>query len=198
MELLAFLAAKPLLAYLIVFFGVMIEGEGIILLASVFALQGHLSWAVLAPTVILGTIFGDVLWYAGGKYLKGTKFGCWLDTRYERTGVGEWITTRFHWYAILSKFMYFTTRPTIFLAGWHGFEFKKFLKITVYSTIIWAAIMFSVGAAFGYTIEQYGFKRFVHRIEFFAIATFVGIFVIEWVIQKAVGKKTRSLHPPAA
>jgi len=191
MELLAFLATYPLLAYLIIFVGVMIEGEGIILLASVFALQGHLSWPILALVVIAGTIIGDVLWYSAGKHLKGTKFGCWLDRRYEKPGerMGAWIISRFHWYAIVSKFMYFTTRPTIFLAGWHNFEFKKFLRITIYSTIVRATVMLGIGAVFGYTIEQYGFKRFVHRIEFFAVATFLGIFLIEFTIKKLVCKK---------
>lgn len=186
-----FLSASPLLAYAIIFLGVMIEGEGIILLASVFALQGHLNWFWLAVAAIGGTIIGDILWFEAGRHLKGTRFGCWLDKRYEKTGewVNEMIIGRYHWYAVVSKFMYFTTRPTIFLAGWHGFEFKKFFKITTYATIIWASIIMGIGYLFGYAIDQIGFKKISHRIELFAVAVFAGIFIIEWLIKKFVMKR---------
>jgi membrane protein DedA with SNARE-associated domain len=186
-----FLSASPLLAYTIIFIGVMIEGEGIILLASVFALQGHLSWFWLAVTAIGGTIFGDVLWFEAGRNLKGTRIGSWLDKRYEKTGgwVNEMISSRYHWYAVISKFMYFTTRPTIFLAGWHGFEFKKFLKITTYATVIWATIIMIIGYGFGQAINGIGFKKVTHRIELFAVAVFVGIFILEWLIKKLIMKR---------
>ena len=191
-----FLAGSPLLAYAIIFFGVMIEGEGIILLASVFAAQGHLSWALLAILAISGTIIGDILWYLAGKHLKGTRLGCWLDRRYEKTGgwVGELIMNRYHWYAIVSKFMYFTTRPTIFLAGWHGFDFKKFIKITTYATVAWATIIMGIGLVFGHTINQLGFKKITHRIELFALGLFAAIFIIEWLINRLVRGKIRKLR----
>jgi membrane protein DedA with SNARE-associated domain len=120
----------------------------------------------------------------------------WLAKRYERTGewVNEWIVSRYHWYAIVSKFMYFTTRPTIFLAGWHGFEFKKFLKITTYSTIVWATIIMSIGLGFGFTVNQLGFKKITHSLELFAIGLFAVIFLIEWGINRLVRKKTRTLR----
>jgi len=197
MELINFLSTEPFLAYLIIFVGVMLEGEGIILLASIFALQGHLGWTLLALTIISGTIIGDILWFEAGKHLKGTKLGYWLDKRYEKTGewVDETIMNHFHWYAIISKFMYFTTRPTIFLAGWHGFEFKKFLKITTYATIIWATVIMSIGYGFGYTISQIGFKKIEHRIEFWAIGIFLAVFIIERLIKKLVSYKAEGRCP---
>jgi membrane protein DedA with SNARE-associated domain len=199
MELIAFLIAKPVLVYLIIFFGVMVEGEGIILLSSIFAAQGHLSWFWIAAAAVLGTIIGDLFWFEMGKRLKGTKLGCWLDKRYERTGewVNDWIVSRYHWYAIVSKFMYFTTRPTIFLAGWHGFDSKKFFKITIYATLIWAFIILAIGYGFGYTIGLLGFKHVLRRIEFIAIGIFVGLFVIEWGVRKLVRKKTAALRTPS-
>lgn len=196
MAIITFLVAKPVLAYLIIFFGVMIEGEGIILISSVFAAQGHLSWFWLAIAAIGGTIIGDLFWFEMGKHLKGTRLGCWLDRRYERTGewINDWIVSRYHWYAIVSKFMYFTNRPTIFLAGWHGFDGKKFLKITIYATLVWAAIILGFGYLFGYTIGLIGFRKVLRRIEFFAIGVFVALFFIEWGINRLVRSKTMKLR----
>lgn len=192
-----FIQANPVLTYAIIFLGMLVEGEGIALLASVFAWHALLSWPILAIVIMAGVICGDVLWFLAGRHLKGTRLGAWLDKRYEKTGewVVERIMTRYHWYAILSKFMYFTTRPTIFLAGWHDYNFKKFLKITAYATAIWTTIMLGVGYFFGYTISLIGFKKITHRIELFALAVFVGIFLLEWLINRLVVKRVRRIGP---
>ena len=181
-----FIQANFILIFLIIFVGMLIEGEGIILFASIFAWQGLLSWPLLALVAIAGTICGDVLWYWGGVRLQNTRFGNWLDRRYEKTGawIYENIVGRYATYAIISKFMYFTTRPTIFLAGWHKFEFKKFLKITTFATIIWTMVILGIGYFFGYAVHVIGFKKVMHRVEFFAVALFLGIFLIEYLIKR--------------
>ncbi len=193
-----FIHSNIALVYIIIFFGVIIEGEGIVLFSSVFAWQGLLNWPLLTLVIITGTISGDLLWYGAGRYLKGTKFGCWLDKRYEKYGgalLGDKVMARYHWYAILNKFMYFTTKPTIFLVGWHDFNFKKFLKITSYSTVIWTLTMLLLGSIFGYTIHLIGFKKIVHRVEIFAVLLFVGIFILEWGIKKLVTKRVLRIGP---
>lgn len=198
MGIVEFIQENPTLVYCFVFLGVILEGEGVILFSSIFAWQGLISWFMLGAITIIGTIIGDVLWYTGGRKLKGTRVGIWLDKRYERYGGAallEKIMARYHWYAILNKFMYFTTKPTIFLVGWHDFNAKKFLRITTYSTIIWAIVMLAVGYVFGYAVDQIGFKRIVHRIEFFAIALFIGVFILEWVIKKVVTSRVRRIGP---
>ena len=194
-----FIQANPLISYLAVFLGMLVEGEGVILFASIFAWQGLISWFWLGIVVIAGTIVGDVLWYLAGKKLKGTCLGAWLDKRYERYGGHDFfekIMARYHWYAILNKFMYFTTKPTVFLVGWHDYDFKKFLKITTYSTIIWTLALLIIGSGFGYTIHLIGFKKIVHRIEIFALALFAGIFLIEWLIKKIVHRKHAHVKKP--
>lgn len=196
MDIIEFLTTQPLLVYFIIFLIVMVEGEGIVLLASVFAAQGHISWFWLAAVAIAGTVVGDLLWFEAGRCLKGTRLGCWLDKRYEKTGewLNDWIVSRYHWYAVVSKFMYFTNRPTIFLAGWHNFDRKKFFKITIYATLVWAVIILSIGYLFGITISLIGFKKILHRISYFAIGIFAGLFLLEWCINKLVRKKTRDFR----
>ncbi len=192
-----FIHANPIIAYAIIFLGVVIEGDGTVLFASVFAWQGLISWPLLGAVVIIAGIAGDIFWYSAGKYLKGTKLGCWLDKHYEKAGgsaILEKVMARYHWYAVLNKFMYFTTKPTVFLVGWHDFEFKKFLRITTYATIIWAIILLIIGFGFGYTIHLIGFKRIVHRIEIFAAILFIGIFILEWGIKKIVKKAEKRMR----
>jgi len=189
-----FISANPILSYAAIFVGTLIEGEGTILFSSIFAGAGYLNWACLAVIAVIGTIVGDILWYGAGKFLKGTRLGCFLDKRYEKqsTWVNSNIITKYHRYAIVSKFMYFTTRPTIFLTGWHNFPFKRFLWITTYSTLVWATTLLLIGYGFHLTIQLIGFKYIIHRIELFAAILFVGIFLVERLLNKVFLKKVRS------
>ena len=193
-ELEFFIRDNQLIVYLVIFLGMLIEGEGIILFASVFAWQGLISWPLLALCAMTGTICGDVLWYAAGIQLRDTRFGNWLDRRYEKTGhwVKENIVSRYPTYAVISKFMYFTTRPTIFLAGWHKLEFKKFCRATLYATVIWGVIILGIGYFFGYTVHLIGFQNIMHRVGFFALGLFAGVFIIEFILKRFFfNKKSR-------
>lgn len=185
-----FIVANPILAYTIVFLGMFIEGEGLIIFASIFAWQGILNWWLLALAVITGTIAGDIIWYLGGRYLRNTRLGNWLDRRYEAhtDTLDKNIREHYGRLAVLSKFMYFTTHPTIFLVGWNRFPLKKFLWITCYATTIWAITVLAVGYSFGYAIELIGFKQFVHRIELFAVIIFASIFILGKVIKTLLVK----------
>lgn len=183
-----FIIANPILTYAIVFVGMFIEGEGLIIFASIFAWQEKLSWGFLTLAVLAGTMAGDVLWYLGGRFLRGTRLGNWLDRRYEKHTDALDSNIREHYgrFAILSKFMYFTTHPTIFLVGWNKFPFKKFLWITCYATTVWALSVLAVGYFFGYAIELIGYKKIVHRIEIFAILLFLAVFIFGRMIKKAI------------
>lgn len=187
-----FIIANPILAYAIIFLGMFIEGEGLIIFSSIFAWQGHLNWLILAATVLIGTMAGDILWYGGGRLLRGTRLGNWLDKRYEKHTDALDTNIREHYgrLAVLSKFMYFTTHPTIFLVGWNKFPFKKFLWITLYATTIWALSVLGIGYFFGYAIELIGYKRIVRRIEIFAIILFAIVFIAGNVLKKALRKRT--------
>lgn len=188
-----FIVANPILAYTIVFLGMFIEGEGLIIFASIFAWQGILNWWLLTFTVIAGTITGDIVWYLGGRYLRNTRLGNWLDRRYEAhtDALDRNIREHYGRLAVLSKFMYFTTHPTIFLVGWNRFPLKKFLWITCYATTIWALTVLAVGYFFGYAIELIGFKQFAHRIEIFAIVLLGVVFILGRGIRALLRRSSR-------
>ncbi|MDO8601891.1 MAG: VTT domain-containing protein [bacterium] len=187
-----FIIANPLLTYSIIFFGMFFEGEGIIILASIFAWQGHLNWGTLAGAILAGTYLGDLVWYAAGRMLRGTRFGNWLDRKYEKPGdtIKKAVTEHYGRFAILSKFLYFTTHPTVFIVGWHQFKFRSFLWVTLYSTLIWSAVVLGIGYFFGYAIELIGYKRVVHRIEIFAILLFTAVFIFSRLLKNQFRKKT--------
>jgi len=186
-----FILANQILTYAIIFFGMFIEGEGLIIFASIFAWQGHLNWLFLALTILAGTVAGDMVWYLGGRFLRGTRFGNWLDRKYESHTDTLDTNIREHYgrFAILSKFMYFTTHPTIFLVGWNKFPFKKFLWITLYSTAIWGLGVLSIGYFFGYAISLIGYRQFVHRIEIFAVLLLGLVFLLGFGLKKVLKRK---------
>ena len=183
-----FIVANPFLSYALIFLGMFIEGEFIVLFASIFAWQGHLDWRILAVVVASGIITGDLTWYAIGRYLRGTRLGNWLDIRFERS-LG-WIHDRFvanyHLYAIPTKFIYYVNRATVFLNGWRQTNFKRFFWITCLAGITWTIIVVAVGSFVGYAVYLIGFRAVMKRIELVALGLFLSIFIIERSVKKYI------------
>lgn len=189
-----FIIANPILTYAIIFLGLWVEGEGVILLASIFAWQGHLDWGTLILISFAGVFIGDVIWYLVGRHLKETRLGRWLGKKYERAGdwMDRFITDHYAKFSIVSRFMYFTTHPMFFLVGWHEYPFKKFLWVTFYSSIIWLSVVFGVGYFFGLTVDLIGFQQVAKRAEILALILFVLVFVVGRLLQKRFAKRLKN------
>jgi len=186
----AFIVANPLLTYLIIFFGMTFEGEGIVLLSSIFAGPGKtLAWSILAVVIFSGVVVGDLAWYAAGYYSRGTRVGCWLDRCLEKRS--NWlrakIVDRYSRYALASKFLYFTTHATVFVAGWHKLDFKKFWRITLWASGLWTVIMLIVGYLFYHFIELIGWKAVMHRIELVVVVLIAIALLGRWLTQWLMG-----------
>lgn len=185
---------SPHIAYLILFAGMFIEGETFFLTASVFALEGFLSWYWILPVSFAGVILGDITWYYLGRLSKDTRWGIWLSNKYKN--YNQWIRESFtnHYLrlAFISKFIYYVNRLTPLLAGWEKMEFKKFFKVHLIAGAGWLAVMFVLGKFFGLIIEVIGVKVILHRLYWIfailAIAVIGGEYILKTVFVKKISR----------
>lgn len=186
-----FVIAHPFWTYVFVFMGMLIEGESFFLTASIFAGQGYLRWGVLTAVSLAGMIIGDWCFYLLGRATQGTRFGRWFVSRFSRAD--EWlsknITERYVRLAFISKYIYFVNRLTPFLAGWHGFPGRRFLKIHVGAAIIWTGIMLILGHFLGLFVELVGVRYVLHRIEFVFLAFILLFMGGEYFLKKQFVRK---------
>src|SRR3989338_11552008 len=194
-----FVLNYPLWSYLVLFLGMFIEGEVFFLTAAVFAKLGYLDWSWIAGAAFAGVVLGDVAWFYLGKFLKNTKLGFFFNSRF--SAYHEWLDKNFlrrYWaMAFLSKFLYYVNRLTPLIAGWHDFEFKKFLKIHFLAAIFWTGVNLIFGYFFGLIIGIEGIRWLLRRFELFLLIMIVvficGEYLLKRVFSRRIQKDSRNL-----
>lgn len=180
----------PVLIYLIIFFGLALEGE-ITLLASGFLLYfGLLDYLVLVPVVFLGSWLGDMIWFWGGEKWGSDYFNKhqrWLfltKSHFER--LAKHFTENHGTKTIfLSKFSYGINHAIIVVAGASRMNFKKFIKVDAWATIIWALIILQLVQILGRS-----FQYIKHLTKDLGVA--IGLVVILFIIIEIILSKKAS------
>lgn len=186
-----FVLAHPFWVYVIVFFGMLIEGESFFLTASIFAGERYLRWGTLTTVTLAGLLIGDWLFYLLGRYSKQTRLGRWFVNRFPRyhRWLEENFMGRYPRLAFVSKFIYFVNRLTPFLAGWHGLPARTFLRIHAAAALVWTGVMLVIGHFMNLFVELVGVSYVIKRIEF----VFVGFALIflggEYALKKIFARR---------
>ncbi len=140
-------------AYLIIYIGLIFEGELFLLSAGVLAHLGALSFPVTLFFVFLGALTKTLLGYRLGGFLnkkfKHHRFFSFIQKRVYS------VLPRFKekpfWSIFVSKFIVGANNVAIIFAGYEGINYKKYLKAEFSSTVIWAPFLLSLGYIFSYT-----------------------------------------------
>ncbi len=181
--------SHQVLAYLIIFLGLVFEGEIVLITTGVLASLGALDfwWALffILSGGVVKTLCG---YYLGGllhKKFNSHSFFLYLERRV------LFFMPRFKqkpfWSIFISKFVMGINYLVIIFSGYHKINFKTFLKAEFLSTIIWAPSLLTLGYFFSQTalsytkeISRFSFIVFVLVIVFLlfdkVMASFYGIF----------------------
>jgi membrane protein DedA with SNARE-associated domain len=148
------------ISYIIFFFGIIAEGEFIVLTAGFLASLGVLFLPLVYIMTILGVIAGDIVWYGAGY-----RFG---DSVIRKIGLGRWrlineermkyIESHFNDSTagrtlFVAKFLYGLSHITYLLSGAAKLPFKKFIKPAATSSILWSMIFVTLGFFFGHSFN---------------------------------------------
>lgn len=141
------------LTYVIIFLGLIFEGEVIVISTGVLSHLGAINLGV-AIGVILG---GALIKIFGGYYLGGLlskKYSYHKFFQYVEKKVST-LMPHFNqkpfWSIFLSKFIMGTNYIVIIFSGYQKINIKTFIKAEFISTTIWIALMLSIGYFFSYT-----------------------------------------------
>lgn len=175
-------AYRPL-AYSLLFLGMLLEGDVVLLTAAFLTHQGILSFGPVAAIVLAGVLIGDAAWYLLGSYLhlaprllqrwvdRGARL---VDSRLERR---PFLTIFF------SKFTYGFNHLVLVRAGMRRIRFAGFLWSDLVAGVLWAAIIgslgFFLGAAFPLVKRVVRYTEIVLLLGLLAVL-FVEHFIARW------------------
>lgn len=142
-----------ILAYVVIYFGLIFEGEFFLISTGILAHLGALHFWPSLLFVLLGGLSKTFIGYTLGGFLS-KKFSHHRFFKYIQKRVYN-ILPRFKtkpfWSIFVSKFIIGANNIVIIFSGYEKIDYKKFLKAEIPATLIWAPALLSLGYFFSYT-----------------------------------------------
>jgi membrane-associated protein len=142
-----------ILAYGVIYLGLIFEGEFFVISTGILAHLGALNFWVSLVFILLGALSKTFIGYAFGKFLF-KKFNRHKILKYLQRRV-DTLLPRFKekpfWSIFISKFIMGANYIVIIFSGYEKIDYKKYLKAEIFSIVIWAPLLLSVGYFFSYT-----------------------------------------------
>lgn len=144
---------NQILAYFLIFLGLIFEGEITLISAGVLSHLGALDFWTSLGVIFAGGMIKTFLGYYVGLYLhkkyNGNKFFTYVERRV------LYLIPRFKqrpfWSIFLSKFIMGVNYLVVIFSGYQRINLKTYLKAEILSTVTWAPLLLSMGYFFSYT-----------------------------------------------
>ncbi len=133
------------LGYLLVFIGLLFEGEIVLFTAAFLIHQGVFDLGDMLLVVISAVLLGDTMWYFGGSYLhiNFPFLNHWLEK------LGKPFDDHLKLHSLrtifVSKFIYGFHRPILLRSGQLQIPFKEFFKADLIASFFWISIIGGLG-----------------------------------------------------
>jgi membrane protein DedA with SNARE-associated domain len=176
------------LAYFIIYIATIFLGNISAFAGFWIVFQGTFgAWGVplLILTIFAADLSGDLLWYSLGRTLRDTRFGNFIKNhlpRHERMekslqkNGGKWV--------FMSKFIYASSFPILFMVGWAGMAFKKFIKIAVLGILTWLPILTALTYGLIYGLSPLRAATAFKRLEVVFVVGLVLFLTADYVLAK--------------
>lgn len=169
------------------FIGLLVPGDTIVLFTST-ANRGVLDWLLLLVSVVVGSLAGESVGFAIGRWfgprLRRTRLGRRIGERqWERSE--RWIERRGGFAVFLSRFLPVLHALVPVTVGMSDFAYRRFLAWTAPACVLWAAIYVTAGTAAGSSYRA--LSRELHSAAWIVLGA-----VVLFLVAIALGK--RLLH----
>jgi membrane protein DedA with SNARE-associated domain len=178
-----FVEIHAIAIYLIIFLGVVIEGEIVVIFAGIFSFLGSINIFLAIIAVVLGGATKSFIGYTIGYYLQKHHSHKPFINKIERRI--EYFLPRFKdrpfWSIFTSRFLILGIGWfTVLFSGYKKIPLKIYIKAEGYSLAIWSVGVMTLGYFFGYT--ALAISRDVRHVLLIILIFFIMFFVLEKVI----------------
>ncbi len=167
--------------YVVVFFGMLVEGDILLFIIAFLTYQGFFDPYYMFATVLVGTVVGDIFWYYAGIFLE--RYPNFFLTRWVHRVAKPFehhIQKRLFHTIFIAKFTYGLHRVMILRTGPVGVKLSEFFAVDFVSTFIWTVIFGTLGYLSGASF--FLIQRYLHAVELVMLAIVVLFLVIPHVI----------------
>lgn len=174
-----FVAGNEVLAYFLMFIGILIEGEVVVLFSGILC---HLGGLNIIPSFLVG-----VAGIASKSYL-GYYLGIYLERKYPHNRFFRYIESKImyflphfkdrpFWSVFLSKFIYGINHFAIILSGYLKINFKTYFKAEFSSSLIWLIEFLALGYFFSYA--AIGYSKDIRKFSIIILGFIIAFMLFE-------------------
>ncbi len=165
------------------FFGVLMPGESLILVAGALAARGDLDPVALAAVVVAAAVIGDSTGYALGRWFE-RRPGAERTRR--RTARARGFLQRRGGPAVFAgRFVGFVRSFVPFAAGGAGLPYRRFLPYSAVAAVVWGVGTVAAGYYLGPSVEQ-----LVRTVGVVGAAVLVGALLAAFFVVPAARRRT--------
>lgn len=172
--------------YLVLFLGMIVEGEVVLMTAGILANLNAFSLEEIFLVAYLGVLANDVIWYQIGIYLKNNHGHKDLILRAEKKvrSLLPNVEKNPAFAIFISKFVAGINHPTLVILGFFRTNFKYFMKLQVLASLVWTLVFLSLGFVFGHTAINV--SRKIHMFIISAVVLMLAVLALERAIRYVV------------
>lgn len=173
--------------YVILFLGMIVEGEFVLMSAGVLAHIGALNIGNVFLTAYAGVIVNDIVWYNLGVYLKEKHNHRWPIRWMENKTARFLINTKEKPFKamFISKFIAGLSHSTLLLLGFLKINFSYFLKVQILISFLWTLCFLALGFLFGFA--AFSFSHRLHKFLFIAFVLIISVLLVNRILRRFIG-----------
>lgn len=175
--------------YLVLFLGVVVEGEIFPLAAGALAAMSFMNMYAVIVVTFVGAVVGDILWFLAARHW-GRKlverFGRFFFRRKRLARLEKHFQVNGKRTLFITKFIYSFGHSSIVVAGIAGMDIREFIKIDVVASLLWACLFVLLGSFFGASLGL--LQHFMRDITWFVVVALVVIIVVQWYARKRLAR----------
>jgi len=178
-----FVEIHAIIVYFVIFLGVIIEGEIVVVFAGIFSYLGSINIFIALIAVILGGAAKSFLGYTIGsslnKYHSQNNFIQKVERRMSS------FLPRFNekpfWSIFISRFFIFGIGWfTLVFSGFKKVPLRIYVKAEAFSLLVWSVLILALGFSFGYTALS--ISRDVRNFLVIILIFFILFFILEKIV----------------
>lgn len=167
--------------YWVVFLASMIEGESVVIAASILASQGRMDIVKVVSLVFIGTLFADQ-----GMFFVGRLWGSKLLHRYPKLAeksarVFDFLKRYNTAFIMIFRFVYGIRILSPIIIGMSGVTIKRFVVLNFFAAILWTGLSCGAGYFLGDIVLSALHKS--QNIWYYGLGLGIIVFVI-WFLRK--------------
>lgn len=171
------------IAYILIFLGVVVEGEIVVIFTGIFAHLGSINLFLAIVSIFAGGTVKSFLGYSLGNYLK-LKHSHTTILRKTEKRISKTFPhfDKYPFISIfLSRFLIFSMYTFILVFnGYKNINLKTFIRAEASSLVVWTVVMLSIGFLFGYA--AFSISRDFRNLFLMIVGLVIAFFILERVI----------------